>query len=132
MGAILEPTAAMGPYSTEARGESFYLGTHPEDPRMRPRPDGVALPAGDVPAVLAALDQIRGHLANAPGLDPGPAGDAPRVYRDGDLVVLAGESGGWLHVYGRDRARTSTVEIAYGRVAELRAALEGLEAGSVG
>lgn len=76
MGAVLEPTPAMGRYSTEARGESFYLAAHP-GPRFQTRPDGAAVAIGDVPAVLAALDQIRDHLAGTDHQHR-QAGEAPR------------------------------------------------------
>lgn len=124
MGAVLEPTTAMGPYTTEARRESFYLGNHPEHPRLRPRPDGVALPAADVPAVLASLDQVEAHLRLASPYEPTPqADDEIAVYRDDDHVVLPAAPDGWLIVYGRDQEQTSVIEICYSHLRALRTAL---------
>lgn len=57
MGGILEPTGEMGPFSTEVRRESFYWNRSGEGGRRLDR-YSAQMPAEDVPAFLAALDQV--------------------------------------------------------------------------
>ncbi|MEU9576297.1 hypothetical protein [Streptomyces chilikensis] len=56
MGAIQEPTEAMGPYRVEIRGESFYLTRVDCAPDLRKGHHEAAIPATDVPTLIAALD----------------------------------------------------------------------------
>ncbi|MEU0739244.1 hypothetical protein [Streptomyces sp. NPDC006134] len=123
---------------TEIRGESFYLYRTGGEARHMSRYE-VAVPAVDVPALLAALDQVTGHLAwriwqkadngstdTSWVLPPGEDGEAPypdwSVTRDGDAIVIRGP---WV-VWPPEDWQTEPVvgwEIAYQDVEELRRAL---------
>ncbi|MGX1514014.1 hypothetical protein [Streptomyces collinus] len=61
MGACLEPTAAMGPYRVEMRGQSFYLTRTGTPPEARAGRYEAVLPFLDFRELGAAADQITGH-----------------------------------------------------------------------
>ena len=135
MGACLEPTPSMGPYRVEMRGQSFYLNRRGADPSTRAGRYEAVLPTTDLPALLAALDQVTTHphwprweaagrpaapdtsWTLAPG-DTGPAAPAEwTVTPDGDHLRLTGP---WIVWHERDFWGT---EIGYADVDQLRAAL---------
>ncbi|MFE4635069.1 hypothetical protein ACFRJ1_17065 [Streptomyces sp. NPDC056773] len=62
MGAIQQPTTKMKPYAVEVRRESFYLNRAAEGTSRFGR-YAARVPAADVAAILAALQQVKGHLA---------------------------------------------------------------------
>lgn len=64
MGAVLEPTAAIGGWRVEVRGESFYL-FGPMDGPVPIRAGGgtVNVPTEALPTFTAALDQVAEHPA---------------------------------------------------------------------
>lgn len=145
MGAIQKPTPQMGPYGIEARSESFILrragktgdavghtGTYDTGQ--------VSLPAAEIPQILAALAQAEPFAAQAQA--ESPAERAQRAQRDaeteaiiarpwqiavdGDALRIAGPV--WTSVEPREELLLAFVEIPYGRLAELRTALDGLHA----
>ncbi|GGZ73209.1 hypothetical protein ACFOOM_00960 [Streptomyces echinoruber] len=139
MGAIQEPTPAMGPYWVEIRGESFYLtrGNAPAGVVTQPGRHEVVVPAGDAPHILAALDQVAAHpqwqrwprpaegeqpdtsWTRAPG-GQGPAADPHwTVTLDGDRLHLRGP---WV-VYHETHRHLLGTELCYRDVPQLRDAL---------
>lgn len=144
MGAIQQPTPAMGPYHVEMRSESFYLTRADADPGTMSAPGRyeAKVPAGDVPALLASLDQVTEHpwwekwerpvdgaepdtsWALPPGSE-GPLADAHwTVTSDGDAILIKGP---WIVWYEPDRS-IATTEICYRDLAELREALNAVSA----
>ncbi|MGA4995874.1 hypothetical protein [Nonomuraea bangladeshensis] len=74
MGACLEPTPQMGPFTVEMRGESFLLGCHRDHLAIAPDHEW-SIPIGQLPALVAAFDQVRAHPAYVAALPD--AGRAP-------------------------------------------------------
>ncbi len=137
MGAIQQPTPAMGPYGIEARSESFtmrragktgdtvgHVGTYDNSE--------VYFPAGEIPQILAALAQAAPFAATAviTPQDAETEAQTARAWRvevDGDALRIAGPV--WASVEERDNDRLlAFAEIPYGRLAELREVLESLRA----
>lgn len=93
MGAIQEPTRAMGPYATEIRRESFYLtciagATGAAGPN-RINEQTLRIPASHAAFLLAALDQVRAHLGWQSWQMTGQAErQGITVTRDGDYLLL--------------------------------------------
>jgi len=127
----------MGPYRVEMRGQSFYLTRVDAQPATRVDQYQAALPAGDVPALRAALNQVTGNphwtrwedagrpsapdtsWTRAPG-DTGPAAPATwTVTLDTDTLHITGP---WAIDHESGRALWYT-EIEYADVLPLRAAL---------
>ncbi|WP_433513831.1 hypothetical protein ACQP2T_61505 [Nonomuraea sp. CA-143628] len=129
MGAILEPTPEMGPFTCEARGESFCLGCHRD--YLAVTPDRVwSIPASQVPALFAAFDQIRAFPAYAADLQAG--GDVPAhniEMRDQHVHVE-----GLGHAYLGDASTQDwpyrTVEVLYRHVQTLQDAITSAVAGT--
>ncbi|MFE6305052.1 hypothetical protein [Nocardiopsis sp. NPDC057823] len=93
MGAIQEPSPAMGGWGVECRSESAYLSDDiPEGDgpgRFTVRPDGVALPIKHLHHLLACVDLAWDWwIRNGTG----EIGDGwtTQVTRDGDTVVITG------------------------------------------
>ncbi|QPL14149.1 hypothetical protein QEH48_gp120 [Streptomyces phage TurkishDelight] len=139
MGACLEPTPDMGPYRVEMRGQSFYLTRIDAPPESRVDRYEAALPAEDVPALLAALEQVTAH-PRWPGwesegrpaepdtswtLTPGDTG--PAAPADWTATADAGTlrlTGPWVLYYETGRGLLSG-EISYADVDGFRAAVTG-------
>ncbi len=133
MGAIQQPTPAMGPYSIEARSESFTMRragkTGDTVSHVGTYDDGeVAFPAAEIPQILAALAQATPFAAVAVITEQGAEAEAQiarawRVRVDGDALRIAGPV--WASVEERDDEQLlAFAEIPYGRLAELRELLE--------
>ncbi|MER7477404.1 hypothetical protein ABTX60_07075 [Streptomyces sp. NPDC126510] len=136
MGALQEPTAAMGPYRVEIRGESFYLNRidAPAGVVTQPGRYEVTVPVADAPQIPAALDQVTGHpqwqrwTRPAQGEQPdtswtlppdkqGPAADSHwTVTVDGDRLHIRGP---WVVHHEVHRNLLGT-ELGYRDMTELR------------
>lgn len=139
MGAIQEPTPAMGPYRVEIRSESFYLNRSDASAGVVTRPSRyeATVPVTDAPQILAALDQVTGHPQwkrwprPAEGEQPdtswtfppdkqGPAADAHwTVTVDGDRLSIRGP---WV-VYHESHRNLLGTELCYWDVSQLREAI---------
>ncbi|MFI6179798.1 hypothetical protein ACIA8R_29935 [Nonomuraea sp. NPDC051191] len=130
MGAIQQPTPAMGPYRVETRSQSFYL-TAPKD-RLTNTATTWSIPATDVPSVLAALDQVvgpphQGYSAwvtngrPVTGVVPEVTGDYPAM-TDGHLVTMSGPAA--LYTSTNDTSPYNSIELGYDVVEPLREALQ--------
>ncbi|MFE7480008.1 hypothetical protein [Streptomyces sp. NPDC057552] len=143
MGAIQEPTPEMGPYRVEMRSESFYLTRTEADAETtaaRTRYEA-KVPTADLPALLAALDQVLTHPwwpkweRPAPGEEPdtswvrppGEEGSAPHpcwtAVADGEGVIITGP---WTvhHELREDDDHLLFSEICYRDVEDLKVELE--------
>lgn len=116
MSAILEPTPTMGPYRVTARSESVYL--HTVDDRLLADADVWTVPAGDVSAVLAALDQA--------GDNPAYTQERAAITPDPDAEFAVSHDGDRLTVRGPGHLYTTTAELEYRHLPALRAALRPL------
>lgn len=144
MGAIQDPTPAMGPYTIEARRESFRLhrAGRPGDPvaALGPYDDGeLYLPFTELPEILAALAQAASCAALAPAPRPTTEPDnaeviarrwrvevdmkTTREIRRGTLTI-SGPC--WVSVEDREGAPHAHLEVPYTRLPNLRALLEPL------
>ncbi|MEU4231118.1 hypothetical protein AB0F17_43075 [Nonomuraea sp. NPDC026600] len=92
MGGCLDPTPEMGPFTVEVRGESFYLGCHSDYLAVTPE-RGWSIPAGQVPALVAAFDQVRDFHGYAAALQENQEGSALPEHR---VEVREGR----VHVHG--------------------------------
>ncbi|NGO67871.1 hypothetical protein [Streptomyces boncukensis] len=124
MGAIQEPTTAMGPYRTEIRGESFYLTVYgPTETLGARRVDRHALsvPAAHAPHILAALEQVTAHKGWK-DWNGTPRTGAVTVTREGDDLILRVDEPVYPQEWNdEDGADTSlSTEIAYWDVDDLR------------
>ncbi|MEV5136261.1 MULTISPECIES: hypothetical protein [Streptomyces] len=144
MGAIQQPTPAMGPYIVEMRTESFYLTRTDADPACTAAPARyeAKVPAEDVPALLASFEQVMDHPwwekweRPDEGAEPDtswalpPSGDGPlpdthwTVEAEGDAITIKGP---WIVWYEPDRS-IMTTELCYRDLAELREALNAVSA----
>ncbi|GAA4209046.1 hypothetical protein GCM10022252_74980 [Streptosporangium oxazolinicum] len=123
MGGVLEQTPEMRPYFVEIRGEGFYLYT-PELGRLVVDRPTWSIPAGDAPMVLAALEQVRGHLAEVAGADDDEDADGEfTVTARGDRLVVDGPGVLYANETVEAGAKT-TVEIEYRHLDALYDALE--------
>ncbi|AIV35592.1 hypothetical protein [Streptomyces sp. CCM_MD2014] len=138
MGACLEPTPAMRRYRVESSGQSFYLTRTAASPATHESRFHAVLPAPDLDAILAALDQVTSHpdwarweeagrLAEPdtswtikPGEDGPAAPSAWAVERDREALYL---SGPWITGHEYDRW---SAEIPYSELEDLRKALTAL------
>lgn len=121
MGAVLDPTPAMGAWRAEVRIESACLlrNAAPVQP-----PGVFALPATERAQLVAALDQIERHPAyRAWHVEhiPEPGGEWSLAERDGLLHIT-----GPALVYSHEATpeTSDTIEIDYRNLANLRLALE--------
>lgn len=139
MGAIQEPTPAMGPYHVEIRGESFYLNRADASADVVTQVSRyeVTVPVADAPLLQAAFDQVTGHPQwqrwprPAQGEQPdttwtlppdkqGPPADTHwTVTVDGDRLRIRGP---WV-VYHEVHRNLLGTELAYADMTELRKAL---------
>jgi hypothetical protein len=128
MGAILERTEQTGPFSVEARRESFYVSTDPDAlvlSAMR-NADGsgrFGVPAAELGAFVSAVAQALNHLA-ASGAKPAERDPWVVTMNDGDYVV-----GGPVITFGTDevaRKPVQSIELIYGDAYWLARALEPL------
>ncbi|MEU0181454.1 hypothetical protein ABZ312_09720 [Streptomyces sp. NPDC006207] len=124
MGAIQEPTPAMGPYRTEVRRESFYLTAHgPTEGFAARRVDAHALrvPADHAPLILAALDQVTGHNAWQAWAGTSRTGRLVVTPDDGDLLLRTDQPV-YDQAWDDEEGKHSSVstEIEYADVDDLR------------
>ncbi|UQA95646.1 hypothetical protein [Streptomyces halobius] len=127
MGAIQQPTTAMGPYKTEIRRESFYLtvtGPTAELRAERVDRDTMRVPVADVPCILAALDQVTGHLAWREWTGA-PRTGTVAVTRDGDSLLIRPGAPVYDQRWDDEQGDDTNVmtEVAYEDVDDLRAQL---------
>ena len=143
MGAILERTRAMGPYSVEVRSQSFYLNRACSDREACPakvvRGTVVCLPPADLPSLVHALRAVADHPAyqSRPMADAGVP-DAPRapwrveLTDDGQMLEI---EGGWCMASQEDRRQLPKpgmdyligTEVLYADVEELLALMGAAE-----
>lgn len=120
MGAILQPTHAMGAWTVETRRESAYVHG---DTLVR-RGHGFAIPLADRPQVLAAVDQIMASNAYAEW-NATATTDNRRLWNassHGDRLRLAGPG---IFYGGYDGPWSAgSVELRYEGLADLRQVLE--------
>ncbi|MEU9044117.1 hypothetical protein AB0D63_20920 [Kitasatospora sp. NPDC048343] len=140
MGAIQQPTRAMGPYAVEIRSESFYLTRTEAEVCTAPNRHEAVVPASDLPYLAAAFRQVSSHKAWrlrewADG-DPSDTswalpldgeGEAPaaswEVSRDGEKLSIRGP---WIVFAELGRGLLST-ELCYLNLTDLDEALKALD-----
>ena len=127
MGAIQQPTAAMGPYGTEIRKESFYLTVSAPTVTFYAQlhgDQGVRVPVSHAKHLLAALDQVTGHRGWREWNGTPSTGNVA-VTPDGDHLVIVFDASvheqKWADEEGADSSIST--EVAYWDVADLRAQL---------
>lgn len=124
MGAIQEPTPAMGPYRTEVRRESFYLygdtsSTQASDGPKRVDEHTLRVPAEHVANVLAALDQVRSHASWQMWRETGEhERQGITISRQGDHVLLRIPCD-WVYEQQVSDGVSVTAEIEYRDVTDL-------------
>lgn len=130
MGAIQQPTAAMGPYGVEIRCESFYLTSMEPTATTGAQRLGrhvLRIPIEHRPYVLAALDQVTQHTGwkDWEGSDGTSRTDGVLVtVETGQLLLhtpLPVYEQSWTDQHGGDSS--VSVEIEYRDLAALQQAL---------
>ncbi|WP_414167249.1 hypothetical protein ACMATS_06455 [Streptoverticillium reticulum] len=139
MGAIQQPTKAMGPYRIEIRSESFYLTRTDAKGCASPDRHTATVPASDAPALIASFAQVASHPAwkrrewaggdptdTTWTLPPDGQGEAPShdwsVSRDGETLTIKGP---WVVHAENERALLDS-EIRYLDLPQLGNALKAL------
>lgn len=121
MGACLEPTADMGGWYVEVRGESAYLN----GPTLVNKDKGAfAIPLINVAHVISALDQIMSHGAYTGWLIEWGSSTGPQWETEvaGDYLELTGPA----YLYGGAEGAPwlrGSVELPYEQLELIRAAL---------
>ncbi len=127
MGAIQEPTPAMGPYRTEIRGESFYLNVSGPTATLAARRDDrdtLRVPVDHVPHLLATFDQVTAHNGWRDWSGT-PRTGAATVTPDGAELLLRTDQPVYVQDWDDEDGTDTSIqtEIAYEDVDDLRTQL---------